>query len=215
MAIKSFHPDPARPNAACSNITVSGCTFLHGHGVSIGSETLGGVSGVVVEHCTFEGTRYGFRIKSSRGRGGVVQDVRVNDIQMHDVDPAIDIMCYYPNPPMGDVPPPMAFDTPVYRHIHIENLTATCPREAGSFHRTAGKPDHGRDADERACFGESAVHDRATRAWCRIEIVGRALRLPRFSGGPVICIRPSLVCNRRANTRQAEPPRPTIDASGS
>ena len=133
VAIKSFHPDPARPNAACSNITVSNCTFLHGHGVSIGSETLGGVSGVTVEHCTFEGTRYGLRIKSGRGRGGVVQDIRVSDIQMRDVDPAIDIMCYYPNPPMGDVPRPMAFDTPVYRHIHIENLTATCPREAGLF----------------------------------------------------------------------------------
>ena len=126
VAIKSFHP-----GVPCMNITVSNCTILHGHGVSIGSETLGGVSDVTVQHCTFEGTRYGFRIKSGRGRGGLVENIRASDIQMRDVDPAIDIMCYYPNPPMGDVPRPMAPDTPVYRHIHIENLTASCPREAG------------------------------------------------------------------------------------
>ena len=89
------------------------------------------MSNVLVQHCTFEGTRYGFRIKSARGRGGVVENIRVSDIQMRNVDPAIDIMCYYPNPPMGDSAQPMTPETPIYRHIHIENLTATCPREAG------------------------------------------------------------------------------------
>ena len=129
IALTSFKVDPAHPNAACSNITISGCTILHGHGISIGGVTTGGVSGVVVQHCTFEGTHYAFRIKAARGQGGVVQDIRVSDIQMHDVDPALDIMCYYPNPPAVDVPQPVTPDTPVYRHIHIENLTATCPRE--------------------------------------------------------------------------------------
>ena len=128
VAIKSFHP-----GMGCSHITVSHCDIRHGHGISIGSETVGGVSDVLVEHCTFEGTRYGFRIKSGRGRGGVVENIRVSDIQMRDVDPAIDVMCYYPNPPLGDVAQPVTLGTPIYRHIHIENLTATCPREAGLF----------------------------------------------------------------------------------
>lgn len=128
VAIKSFHP-----GMGCSHITVSHCVIGHGHGISIGSETVGGVSDVLVEHCTFAGTRYGFRIKSGRGRGGVVENIRVNDIQMRNVDPAIDIMCYYPNPPLGDAAQAMTPLTPVYRHIRIENLTATCPREAGLF----------------------------------------------------------------------------------
>ena len=126
VAIKSF-----RTGMGSSHITISHCAIGHGHGISIGSETVGGVSDVLVEHCTFEGTRYGFRIKSGRGRGGLVENIRVNDVQMRDVDPAIDIMCYYPNPPLGDVPQPVAPGTPMYRHIHIENLTASCPREAG------------------------------------------------------------------------------------
>ena len=98
-------------------------------GVAIGSETIGGVSNVLVERCTFDNTRWTFNIKSGRDRGGVVQDVVVRDIQMHNADPAIQIMGYYPNPPMGDIPRPITATTPIYRRIHIENLTATSPRE--------------------------------------------------------------------------------------
>ncbi len=55
---------------ACENITVSDCTFVHGHGMSIGSETGGGVRNVVVKNCTFENTENGIRIKSQAGQGG-------------------------------------------------------------------------------------------------------------------------------------------------
>ncbi len=129
VAIKSFHVDPAHPNAGCSNIIVRNCAFVHGFGVAIGSETVGGVSNVLVEHCTFENTPYGFDIKSARDRGGVVQDIRVSDVQMHNADPALHITCDYSDRHAGDSPQPITATTPVYRHIRIENLTATCPRE--------------------------------------------------------------------------------------
>src|SRR5580658_4690934 len=54
IAIKSGHKVAGR-EFACENITVTDCTFLHGHGMSIGSETAGGVRNVTVRNCTYEG----------------------------------------------------------------------------------------------------------------------------------------------------------------
>ncbi len=116
---------------ATDDITVTDCTFLHGHGMSIGSETPGGVRNVTVRHCIFQYTQNGLRIKSPRGKGGTVENLIYTDITMRDVDPAITFTCYYPRIPKVDEPQPVKFGTPIFRHIHISNLTATCPRSAG------------------------------------------------------------------------------------
>ena len=42
----------------------------------------GGVRDVVVERCTFLGTDVGLRFKSTRGRGGLVERIRISDIRM-------------------------------------------------------------------------------------------------------------------------------------
>jgi hypothetical protein len=129
---------------ACENITVTDCTFLHGHGMSIGSETAGGVHNVTVSHCTFENTANGLRIKSQSGKGGVVENINFDHITMKNVDPAITFTCYYANNSSGDTavaaPAAVLDDSmrasgkiPVYRHIHISDLTATCPRAAGTI----------------------------------------------------------------------------------
>ena len=71
IAIKAGKPVEGR-EFACEDITVTDCTFLHGHGMSIGSETAGNVRIVLVNNCTFENTENGIRIKSQRGKGGLV-----------------------------------------------------------------------------------------------------------------------------------------------
>jgi polygalacturonase len=126
---------------ACEDITVTDCTFLHGHGMSIGSETVGGVRNVTVRNCTFENTENGLRIKSQRGKGGVVENISYSDITMKNVDPAITLTCYYMNNSAGDTArsagaasnsvPTVASNTPVYRNIRISNLKATCAQGAG------------------------------------------------------------------------------------
>ena len=126
---------------ACEDITVTDCTFLHGHGMSIGSETSGGVRNVTVRNCTFENTENGLRIKSQRGKGGIVENISYSDITMKNVNPAITLTCYYMNNSAGDTArpagagsnstPAIASNTPVYRNIHISNLKATCPQVAG------------------------------------------------------------------------------------
>ena len=140
VAIKAGKAMPGRP-FACENITVTDCTFLHGHGMSIGSETAGGVRNVTVRNCTFENTENGIRIKSQRGRGGVVENISYSDITMKNVDPAITLTSYYmfnsagdakqKTEPTKDTAQPVAAGTPIYRNIHISNLTATCQRAAG------------------------------------------------------------------------------------
>jgi len=133
IAIKSGHADRAHPNAAVEHIVVTNCVFLHGHGMSIGSETLGGVRDLRVENCTFNGTVNGIRIKSSRERGGVVENLVYRDITMTNVDYPIDLTSYYPKIPAEDPAQPMSATTPVYRNIRIENLTASDARTAGEI----------------------------------------------------------------------------------
>jgi DNA sulfur modification protein DndE len=130
VALKSGHSVPGRP-AACEDITVVDCTFLHGHGMSIGSETVGGVRNLTVRNCTFKDTVSGLRIKSYRGRGGLVENISYSDIKMTDVKIPINITSYYPKIPKEDTAQPISPETPMYRDIRIANLTATSPQSAG------------------------------------------------------------------------------------
>ncbi|OHB49132.1 MAG: hypothetical protein A2Y10_05250 [Planctomycetes bacterium GWF2_41_51] len=131
IAIKSGHQDPAHPDAACQYINVTNCKFFHGHGMSIGSETVGGVQNMTVKNCSFENTESGLRIKSSRERGGIVTNIEYSDITMKNVKAPINITAYYPKIPKEDSAQPVTDTTPKYSKIKITNLTADSPKNAG------------------------------------------------------------------------------------
>jgi len=140
ISIKSEGAVPGRTSAS-EDITVTDCVFLHGHGMSIGAATVGGVRNVTVRNCTFEDTENGIRIKSLRGRGGTVENIRFSDITMKHVNPAITFTCYYMTNSAGDPvqrfapeqdpAQPVTVTTPVFRNIGVSNLTATCQGPAG------------------------------------------------------------------------------------
>jgi len=130
IAIKSGRKLSTR-EWGCENILVENCHFKYGHGMSIGSETVGGVRNVIVRNCTFENTENGIRIKSARGRGGVVNGLYCENIYMTNVERAITLTCYYPRIPTNDLPQPFTNTTPAYTDIVIKNLTATCYENAG------------------------------------------------------------------------------------
>lgn len=68
-------------------VWIRNCTVYHGHGgFVIGSEMSGGVRDVTVENCTFIGTDIGLRFKSTRGRGGKVEQIRIKNIKMVRID---------------------------------------------------------------------------------------------------------------------------------
>jgi polygalacturonase len=135
IAIKSGKKVEGR-EFGCENIEVTDCTFKHGHGMSIGSEVIGGVRNVTVKNCTFEDTDNGLRIKSRRDRGGIVENITYTDITMKNVHPAISIMAYYQNGthskyPKDDAAQPVTATTPIFRNIRIINVTATSTTDAG------------------------------------------------------------------------------------
>ena len=63
-----------------TNMTVSHNHFYWGHGMSIGSETDGGVSSIRVFDLSLDGPDNGIRIKSNGSRGGLTHDVAYDDV---------------------------------------------------------------------------------------------------------------------------------------
>jgi len=115
------------------NITIQNCVMMHGHGgVTIGSEMSGGVRNVTVSNCVFQGTDIGIRIKSQRGRGGVVEGLTVSNIAMQDVPHPFTITTFY----MGNDTPGQTFPvdegTPRFRDFLLSNITARGAKDAGS-----------------------------------------------------------------------------------
>ncbi|SIQ24429.1 glycoside hydrolase family 28 protein [Halanaerobium kushneri] len=116
----------------CENVTVTNCTMVRGHGgVVIGSEMSGSVRNLTISNCVFKGTDRGIRIKSRRGRGGVVEDIVVSNIVMKGVlSPIIMNLFYYcgeggKNKFVWDKnPKEFNSKTPVIREIHFNNIRA-------------------------------------------------------------------------------------------
>ncbi len=68
------------------DVHIHDCVVYHGHGgIVVGSEMSRGVKNVLVDNCTFMGTDTGIRFKSQLGRGGVVENIQIKDINMTDI----------------------------------------------------------------------------------------------------------------------------------
>jgi polygalacturonase len=128
IAIKSGAINSPGGDEPSRNITITDCTFLHGHGLSIGSEIAGGAHNIVAERIHFEGTDNGIRVKANRDRGNDVSNLVFRDIEMKDVKNPLVISEYYPHilPPEGSVAPaPVTRLTPHFHDIILQNVVAT------------------------------------------------------------------------------------------
>lgn len=121
-----------RIGVPCEDVLVEDCTVYHAHGgFTIGSEMSGGVRNFRVNNCTFIGTEVGLRFKSTRGRGGVVENIFISNIRMTDiVGDAINFDLYYGGKSaleeeggaVGTNAPTVNEGTPQFRDIHIDNI---------------------------------------------------------------------------------------------
>ena len=120
-----------------ANVLIENCMIKHGHGISIGSGTTVGIHDMLVRHCTFDGADNGIRIKSMRGAGGPVENIRYTDIQMKNVADAIVLDLNYTdnNRPnfKGD-----AGKIPSIHNILIDHVTIENSKNAG---RIVGLPE--------------------------------------------------------------------------
>ncbi len=117
------------------NVIIRGCTVYASHGgFVIGSEMSGGARNIYVSNCTFIGSDIGLRFKTTRGRGGIVENIFIKDIYMKDI-PAEAIlfdMYYMAKDPVvlagekRELPKvefkPVDETTPIFRNIHISNV---------------------------------------------------------------------------------------------
>jgi polygalacturonase len=116
------------------NITIMNCIMLHGHGgIVIGSEMSGGVRNVVASNCVFQGTDAGIRIKSQRGRGGVVEGVTISNIVMQDVASPFTITTFHGGSEKATGTFPVDEGTPRFRDFHFSNITARGAKTAGQI----------------------------------------------------------------------------------
>jgi polygalacturonase len=99
IGLKSgYNEDGRRVNLPTEHVLITNCE-LHGgggSGVGIGSETAGSVRDVLVSNCVFADCFRGVFIRSPRGRGGVVERVRVSDVIMNGLqEMAVKVTHYY------------------------------------------------------------------------------------------------------------------------
>ncbi len=120
-----------RVNRLTEDVAITNCTIYRGHGaVVLGSETSGGIRNVVASNIVAQGTDRGIRIKSGRGRGGLLENIRFDNWIIEDTpDPAIEVTNYYTRVPDE----PVSERTPVFRNIVISGVTVNRCRTAVSI----------------------------------------------------------------------------------
>ena len=148
--------DGRRRGRPCENVVVDGCTVFAGHGgFVVGSEMSGGVRNILVKNCQFLGTDVGLRFKSTRGRGGIVENIFIRDISMTDIKTdAITFNMYYGGKSVaemladGDNPDnttkmPVNEETPIFRNIDIQNIICNGAGRAMEFNGLPEMPIQG------------------------------------------------------------------------
>ena len=137
ICMKSSVSERYSETPALQDVVISDCVVYHAHGgFVIGSNTDGGMSNISVSNCNFISTDVGLRFKSSRGRGGVVQNIFISNIYMKDIArEAILFDTYYEYKAPSDSAIVYKADatTPVFRDFSIKNVFCNGARQAVSI----------------------------------------------------------------------------------
>jgi DNA sulfur modification protein DndE len=136
ITIKSGRDEQGRKRGIpTENFIIRHCKVYHAHGgFVIGSEMSGGVRNLFVSDCAFMGSDVGLRFKTARGRGGVVENIYVTDVNMTEIPgEAVLFDMYYaakdPVPQAGEsneLPSikaePLGEGTPQFKNFYIKNI---------------------------------------------------------------------------------------------
>ncbi|SEO23956.1 polygalacturonase [Duganella sp. CF517] len=107
-------------NGMSENISILHNHFYSGHGMSIGSETNGGVRNVLVDDLAMDGTTSGLRIKSNDRRGGVVSGIVYRNVCLRGNRWPLYIDTNYEPGPAGQL-------VPSYSGVRMESVHSLTP----------------------------------------------------------------------------------------
>lgn len=135
ICIKSGKDEQGRKrNRPTENVIVDNCRVFKGHGgFVVGSEMSGGVKNISVSNCQFMGTNVGLRFKSARGRGGVVENIHIKNINMFDIfyEPLLFDLYYFTK--KTEEVPAVDETTPVFKNIFIRDIVSRNSNRAMFF----------------------------------------------------------------------------------
>jgi DNA sulfur modification protein DndE len=147
ICIKSGRDEEGRKRGVpTEDVIVRNSTVFHGHGgFVVGSEMSGGARNIFVSECNFLGTDVGLRFKTTRGRGGIVEKIYIDNIRMNAIGGAAILfdMYYMAKDPLtmfaGEDKPqiellPVTEATPQFRDFHIKDVVCK-GAETGIFIR--------------------------------------------------------------------------------
>lgn len=128
-------------SVALSDILIAECIVYRAHGgFVIGSNTDGGMRNIYVTHCLFEGSDVGIRVKSNKGRGGLVKDIYIDSIRMVSiVNEAVSFDTYYE---AATLPDGAALKIPEFRDFYISNVICSGAKTAMLFRGLPEMPVH-------------------------------------------------------------------------
>jgi len=132
IAIKSGRDaDGLRVGKPTENVIVRNCRGYRGHGgIVIGSESSGDVRNIYGAHCTFTGTDRLVRIKTARGRGGVIENCWFDDISGSEIKyEAIHVNMLYTGTRLPEQP--VTASTPAIRNLHFSNIRCASGKTYG------------------------------------------------------------------------------------
>ena len=139
IAVKSGSGKEMMDGPGSGNILVEDCVVKQAHGgFVIGSETAAGINGATVRNCRFLGTDRGLRIKTRRDRGGVIENISLENVYMENVICPVSVNMYYN---CGNNTPrlyslkalPVTEATPLIRNIRVEKIEARGVRRGAAL----------------------------------------------------------------------------------
>ncbi|RYY48130.1 MAG: glycoside hydrolase family 28 protein [Chitinophagaceae bacterium] len=136
ICIKSGRDEEGRKRGMpTEDVIIRHCTVYNSHGgFVIGSEMSGGARNIFVDDCSFIGSDIGLRFKTTRGRGGVVENIFINNISMKNIpgEAILFDMYYMAKDPIvlagetRETPKvellPVTEATPQFKNIYIKNM---------------------------------------------------------------------------------------------
>jgi polygalacturonase len=183
-------------NGPTENISILHNHFYSGHGMSIGSETNGGVRRVLVEDLSMDGATSGLRIKSNDTRGGTVSEILYRNVCLRNNKAPIDIYTHYEQ---AEKPGSLI---PDYRDIRMERVHSLTPGKVNLQGYDAAHPLRLRLADV-VVDGKPAVKTEFAQVTGTASFLGEvaapvdcSARFPAFPAEPAPTTRPQLTAEQ-------------------